>query len=209
MSGTVNNPATFGTVRSTFGPGYTNGLTPPSNMGAYIRGTQYVPLGPSYDNISETASGLRLSQFNGKKYPPPPFGTGLAASNVISVDTFPYYYKYSSGTYYGYQRGAFGAITSEDVVFGIGYAKFSTYDIIYKLRWMFFDTGTSLLNFAFDNDVRTLSGSFRIGRHSFSFSGGGSYYNGGTGNRYTYWAVSLPSNPFNAAGTLAELKHNP
>lgn len=205
MSGTVNNPATFSSVRSAFGPGFYNNLTAPSNLGAYIRGTQYVPLGPSYDSISETASGLTLSQFNGKLYPPVAAGTGFATANIILVGELAYSTKFGTGYQRGYYRGSFGAITTESVVVGTTTGKFGVQnDILYALRWMYYDF-TSIM-FAFDGDVRGLSVSFRIGRHSFSVGGGGTYYNGGTGNRYTYWQVSLPSNPFNATGTLAELK---
>lgn len=211
MSGTVNNPATFGTVRSAFGPGYSNALTPPSNLGAYTRGTQYVPLGPSYDGISETANGLRLSQFNGKQYPPVAFGTGGGVANVIQVGESSYTDKFGTITYYryGYSRGSLGAITSEFVIFGTYIDKYSNQtDFGYTLRYMYYDTANSNLYFAFDGNLTSLSGNLRLGRHSFSFSGGGYYYNGGVGNRYTLWNVALPSNPFNATGTLAELKHN-
>jgi hypothetical protein len=207
MSGTVNNPATFGTVRTAFGNGFYDNLSPPTNMGAYIRGTEYVPLGPSYDSISDAANGLRLSQFNGKAYPPVAAGTGTATANVILVGELTYSTKFGTGTQRGYYRGSFGAITTEQVVFGTVTGKFGAqYDIFQTLRYMYFDF--SSLMFAFDGNVTGLGGSFRIGRHSFSFSGGGTYYNGGVGNRYTYWQVSLPSNPFNGTGTLAELKLN-
>lgn len=207
MSGTVDNPATFGTVRTAFGNGFYDNLSPPVNLGAYTRGTQYVPLGPSFDNISETANGLRLSQFNGKSYPPPPAGTGLATANIILVGEQAYSTKFGTGVQRGYYRGIFGAITTEQVVFGTVTGKFGVQtDIFYTLRYMYFDLGQII--FAFDGNLTTLSGSFRIGRHSFSFNGGGTYFNGGVGNRYTYWQISVPSDPFNGVGTLAELKLN-
>lgn len=205
MAGTVANPATFSSVRTAFS-GYNN-QGAPTNLGAMVRGTQYVPLGPSFDNISESANGLRLSQFNGKSYPPPPAGVGTALANIISVDEQVYSTKFGSGVQRGYYRGIFGAITTEQVVFGTYTGKFGIqYDILYTLRYMYYDFGSII--FAFDGNLTTLSGSFRIGRHSFSFNGGGTYNNGGSGNQYTYWQVSVPSDPFNGVGTLAELKLN-
>lgn len=211
---TVTNPATLSSVRSTFGPGYTGGLTPPTNLAAYTAGTAYVPLGYDYSNISQTAAGLRLSQFNGKEYPPTFTETvnyNTFTLTVISVAQQDYSSKFA--TYYnrGYLRSSFGAINSESFLYSIGYTTSEgetfTNPLYRTMRACYFDSQTSTINVSFMGDLRTMSGNMQVGRHTFSWSGGGSYYNGGsTATRWTSWSISVPSDPFNAAGTLAEVR---
>ena len=207
MAGTVNNPATFSSVRTAFS-GFNN-QGAPTNLGGMNKGTAYVPLGPTFDGIPETSAGVRLSQFNGLKYPPASGGLTTPGC-VISTAVVPLYDKFSIYAYqYGYYRSSFGAITTESLFWQIITGKYN-YDLTYTLRGMYFyrdiysTNGTMYMTI--DGDVRTLAGTLRVGRHSFSWSGGGSYYNGGTGNQYTTWSFALPSNPFNEDGTLAEVK---
>lgn len=212
----VTNPARLSSVRSTFGPGYTGGLTPPTNLGAYTAGTAHVPLGYDYSNISQTAAGLRLSQFNGKEYPPTYTETvnyGTYTLQIISVAQSDYSSKFA--TYYnrGYLRGSFGAINSESYLEQINYytPEFEvdpiTQPVYRTMRACYFDSQTSTINISFMGDLRGLYGNMHVGRHSFSWAGGGSYYNGGsTATRWTSWSISVPSDPFNASGTLAEVR---